>query len=88
MSPLYAAIMQSAEYNQLRLSTDPCTNAQSIDIDGETTAIGIIARLEHVLDRMEAEIDEQRRRAIDAEARLPALSHVLARWSPCNANWM
>ena len=29
---------------------------QSIDIDGETTAIGIIARLEHVLDRMDAEL--------------------------------
>jgi hypothetical protein len=43
---------------------------QSIDIDGETTAIGIIARLEHVLDRMEAEIEEQRRRAAYAKARL------------------
>ena len=43
---------------------------QSIDIDGETTAIGIIARLEHVLDRMEAEIEEQRRRVTDAKARL------------------
>jgi hypothetical protein len=42
----------------------------SIDIDGETTAIGIIARLEHVLDRMEAEIGEQRRRVTDAKARL------------------
>jgi hypothetical protein len=44
--------------------------SQSIDIDGETTAIGIIARLEHVLDRMEAEIEEQRRRVADAKARL------------------
>ena len=43
---------------------------QSIDIDGETTAIGIIARLEHVLDRMEAELEEQRRRVTDAKARL------------------
>ena len=43
---------------------------QSIDIDGETTAIGIIARLEHVLDRMETEIEEQRRRVTDAKARL------------------
>jgi len=43
---------------------------QSIDIDGETTTIGIIARLEHVLDRMEGEIDEQRRSVTDAKARL------------------
>jgi hypothetical protein len=44
--------------------------AQSIDIDGETTALGIIARLEHVLDRMDAEIGEQSRRITDAKARL------------------
>ena len=44
--------------------------SQSIDIDGETTAVGIIARLEHVLDRMDAELEEQRRRVIDAKARL------------------
>jgi hypothetical protein len=43
---------------------------QSIDLDGETTAIGIIARLEHVLDRMQAEIEEQCRRVTDAKARL------------------
>jgi len=43
---------------------------QPIDIDGETTAIGIIARLEHVLDRMEAEVEEQRRRATDANTRV------------------
>ena len=44
--------------------------AQSIDIDAETTAVGIIARLEHALDRMDAELEEQRRRVIDAKARL------------------
>lgn len=43
---------------------------QSIDIAGETTAIGIIARLEHTLDRMEGELDEQRRRVADAKVRL------------------
>jgi hypothetical protein len=43
---------------------------QSIDIDGETTAIGIIARPERVLDRMEAEIEEPRRLVADAKARL------------------
>ena len=43
---------------------------QSIDIDGETTAIGIIARLAHVLDRMETELEEHRRRVTDAKVRL------------------
>ena len=41
---------------------------QSIDIDGETTPVGIIARLEHALDRMEAELEEQRRRVTDAQS--------------------
>ena len=44
--------------------------AQSIDIDGETTPVGIIARLEHALDRMDAELEEQRRRVTDAKVRL------------------
>jgi len=44
--------------------------AQPIDIDSETTTVGIIARLEHALDRMDIEIEEQRRRVADAKARL------------------
>lgn len=44
--------------------------SQSIGIDGETTPVGLIARLEHALDRMEAELEEHRRRVIDAKARL------------------
>ena len=43
---------------------------QSIDIDAETTQAGLIARLEHAIDRMEAELDEQRRRLAGATARL------------------
>jgi hypothetical protein len=43
---------------------------QSIDLDAETAAAGIIARLEHVIDRMDAEREEQRRRGIEAKARL------------------
>jgi N12 class adenine-specific DNA methylase len=52
------------------LALDRTDFAQSIDIDGETTAVGIIARLEHALDRMDAELEEHRRRVIDAKARL------------------
>jgi hypothetical protein len=44
--------------------------AQPIGIDGETTPVGLIARLEHALDRMEADLEEYRRRVIDAKARL------------------
>jgi hypothetical protein len=52
------------------LALDRTDFAQSIDIDSETTSVGIIARLEHALDRMDAEIEEHRRRVIDAKARL------------------
>jgi len=45
-------------------------SAASIDIDSETTTVGIIARLEHTLDRMDTEIEEQRRRVTDAKVRL------------------
>lgn len=44
--------------------------SQPISLDRETTAAGIIARLEHALDRMEGELEEQRRRAADARVRL------------------
>jgi hypothetical protein len=44
--------------------------AQSIDIDNETTPVGIVARLEHALGRMETDLEEHRRRVTDAKARL------------------
>jgi N12 class adenine-specific DNA methylase len=44
--------------------------SQSIGIDAETTPVGIIARLEHALDRMDADLEEHRRRVTDAKARL------------------
>ena len=53
---------------ELTLERTDCT--QSIDIDGATTPAGLIARLEHALDRMEAELAEHRRRLADAKARL------------------
>jgi hypothetical protein len=43
---------------------------QSIGIDSETTPVGLIARLEHALDRMKTDLEEQRRRVADAKARL------------------
>ena len=44
--------------------------SQSIAIDDETTPIGLIARLESALDRMEPDLEEHRRRIADAKARL------------------
>ena len=44
--------------------------AQPIAIDGETTAAGLLARIEHALDRMETDLEEHRRRATDAQVRL------------------
>jgi len=44
--------------------------AQPIGIDGEMTPAGLIARLEHALDRLEGESEEHRRRLADAETRL------------------
>jgi N12 class adenine-specific DNA methylase len=53
---------------ELTLERTDCP--QPIEIDGETTAGGLIARLEHALDRMEAELEEHRRRLADAGSRL------------------
>jgi hypothetical protein len=44
--------------------------SQAIDIDAETTTAGIVARLEHALDRMDAELEEHRRRVAEAKTRL------------------
>jgi N12 class adenine-specific DNA methylase/adenine-specific DNA methylase len=55
---------------------------QPIALYGETTAVGIIARLEHALDRMETEIEEQRRRVTDAKARLAGYAPRLGETFP------
>jgi len=55
---------------ELTLALQRTEFVQTIDLDAETTAVGIIARLEHAIDRMDAELAEQRRRAVDAKARL------------------
>nr|WP_294506281.1 helicase-related protein [uncultured Rhodopila sp.] len=52
------------------LALERTDGPQPIEIDGETTAAGLIARLEHALDRMEAEREEHRRRFADAKSRL------------------
>jgi len=45
---------------------------QEIQMDGELTALGLIARLEYQLDRFEADLAEHRRRVTEAEQRLPS----------------
>ena len=56
--------------------------AQPISIDDETTQIGIVARLEHALDRMDAELEEHRRRGIDATVRLAGYAPRLGETFP------
>jgi N12 class adenine-specific DNA methylase len=56
--------------------------SQAIDLDAETTAVGIIARLEHALDRMDAELEEQRRRGIEAKNRLAGYAPRLGETFP------
>jgi N12 class adenine-specific DNA methylase len=56
--------------------------AQPIGIDGETTQIGIVARLEHALDRMDAELEEHRRRGLDAKVRLAGYAPRLGETFP------
>jgi hypothetical protein len=62
---------------------------QAITIESETTPVGIIARLEHILDRMETEQTEQRRRAAEAKMRLagyePRLGEVFPLQSELDA---
>jgi septal ring factor EnvC (AmiA/AmiB activator) len=44
--------------------------SQSIAVDDDTTPIGLMARLEAALDRIESDLEENRRRIADAKARL------------------
>jgi hypothetical protein len=51
--------------------------AQAIDIESDMTPVGLIARLEHALDRMDTELEEQRRRVAAAKARLAGFEPLL-----------
>ena len=41
-----------------------------IEVSDDLSPLGLIARLEHALDRFETELEEQQRRKMDAIARL------------------
>jgi len=56
--PETTLVLQRTEYDQ------------EIMIENDLTPLGLIARLEHILDRLEADQDAQRRRAQDAATRL------------------
>jgi hypothetical protein len=49
-----------------------CNLAQRLEVESDTPALGFIARLEHILDHFDAEIDRERCRATDARRRLEA----------------
>jgi flagellar motility protein MotE (MotC chaperone) len=65
-----------------RLALERTDFAQPLDIDAETTPVGLIARLEHALDRMGTELEEQRRRVTDAKARLTGYEPRLGEMFP------
>ncbi|MGI4794815.1 MAG: hypothetical protein ACRYG8_12195, partial [Janthinobacterium lividum] len=44
---------------------------QEIRLEGDLTALGLVARLEYQLDRFEAELADYRRQVAEAEQRLP-----------------
>jgi hypothetical protein len=52
------------------LSLARTDNDQPIDVGDELTAVGLMSRLEYVLDHFEGEIKQQERRRADAAARL------------------
>jgi uncharacterized protein YueI len=60
--------------------------AQAIGLDHETTPIGLIARLEHAVDRMETDLEEHRRRTTDAKVRLTGYEARLGEAFRCRAN--
>jgi predicted RNase H-like nuclease (RuvC/YqgF family) len=53
-----------------QLVLDRTAYQQVIDVQDDLTALGLISRLEYILDRFEADIEEQTRRAADATQRL------------------
>ena len=51
---------------------DRTGHEQTVEIDDDLTPLGMISRLEWMLDRLEADLAEHRRRLAEAEQRLPA----------------
>jgi hypothetical protein len=58
---------------------------QVIDVQDDLTALGLISRLEYVLDRFESDIEEQTRRAVDAGQRLAGYEPRLGEVFPLQA---
>ncbi len=58
---------------------------QVIDVRDDLTALGLIARLEYVLDRFGADIEEQTRRAVDPVQRLAGYEPRLGEVFPLQA---
>lgn len=51
---------------------DRAGHEQSVELSDDLTPLGLISRLEYMLDRFEADVADYRRRQTDAEHRLPA----------------
>ena len=67
------------------LVLQPTDYEQVIDVQDDLTALGLISRPEYVLDRFEADIEEQARRAADAAQRLAGYEPRLGEVFPLQA---
>lgn len=56
----------------LHLLLDRTNRQQEVELDGDLTALGLVARLEYHLGRFEVELAEFQRRLAEAELQLPA----------------
>ncbi len=64
--------MSASRYNyRLEVWLERHGYEQEIRLDGDLTALGLIARLEYQLDRFEAELGDYRRKVAEAQQRLP-----------------
>ena len=66
-----------ADAYQLDVWLDRHGHEQEVRVEDDLTAMGLVSRLEYMLDRFEAELAEHRRRLAEAEARLPGYQRRL-----------
>jgi hypothetical protein len=71
----FALVMEGkrlfADRYRLELWLERTGYEQPVDVPADMTALGLVSRLEYMLERFEVEMAEERRRRADAEARLP-----------------
>jgi hypothetical protein len=66
-----------ADAYRLDVWLDRHGHEQEVRIEDDLTALGLVSRLEYMLDRFEADLAEHRRRVAEAEAHLPGYQRRL-----------